>query len=85
MAVALMILGTLLGILSWIGLIWLVVEAFRGDVRDGWLCLCVPLYVLYFAFTRFENPRRRSILALWLGPGLSGGTLFLMGLGMLFR
>ena len=37
-------------------------DAFKADLCQGYLCLCVPLYFLYYAFARSKHPRRRLVL-----------------------
>jgi benzodiazapine receptor len=49
----------------------ILVAAFQESVGKGLLCLCIPFYILYFAFAEFEpSSHKELILGLWLGPCL---------------
>jgi len=49
----------------------IVVHAFRSSLSQGFLCLLVPLYIIYYAFARFEHRRRGLVIALLIaGFGL---------------
>jgi hypothetical protein len=45
-----------------------LIHAFtKGGVLQGFLSLCVPFYILYYAFAKFEHPKKNLILGVWLG------------------
>jgi hypothetical protein len=85
------VLGLLMG--SWGG-IWLLVIAFRDTVMQGVLCLCVPLYPVFYMLSRWRETR--GIVAMSFAPlgvlilfalfggyviGLKGPTTFFDRLG----
>ena len=85
------VLGLLMG--SWGG-IWLLVIAFRDAVMQGVLCLCVPLYPVFYMLSRWRETR--GIFAMSFAPlgvvilfalfggyviGLKGPTTFFDRLG----
>jgi translocator protein len=59
----------------------ILIHAFKASVGQGLLCLCIPFYVLYYAFARFEHPKKNLILAVWLGSFIIGGGLYAMTIG----
>ena len=58
----------------------ILVKAFKQDVAHGFLCLCVPFYIIGFAFVRFEHPRKWLLVILWLATGLLGGIFMTAGI-----
>jgi hypothetical protein len=63
---SLMILCVLSLLMSTWGSIWLLVIAFRDKIEQGLFCLCVPLYPLYYIFTRWRETR--GIFAICFAP-----------------
>ncbi len=55
--------------------ILILIHAFKASVGQGFLCLCIPFYVLYYAFARFEHEKKNLIIAVWLGAGILAGIL----------
>ena len=57
----------------------ILIHAFKTSVGQGFLCLCVPFYILYYAFAKFQHPKKGLIIALFLvGYGV-GATLQQIG------
>jgi hypothetical protein len=54
-------------VVSFVGYVIILWDAFMTDVSQGYLCLCVPFYFLYYAFARSRHPRRRLLLVLVVG------------------
>jgi len=54
-------------IASLVGGIILLIAAFKESVGQGFLCLCIPFYILYFAFAKYESEKKSLVLAIWLG------------------
>ncbi len=59
----------------------ILIHAFKESVGQGLLCFCVPIYILYYAFVRFEHPKKNLIIGLWLGCFILGGALLGMSMG----
>ncbi len=59
----------------------ILIDAFQEEVVQGILCLCVPFYILYYAFARFENDNKAIILIVWLAGGIVGNVLRFMAAG----
>jgi len=55
--------------------ILILIHAFKASVGQGFLCLCIPFYVLYYAFARFEHEKKSLIIAIWLGAGILAAIL----------
>ncbi|MCC6875024.1 MAG: hypothetical protein IT378_12020 [Sandaracinaceae bacterium] len=73
------------------GLIWLVgfvchiiilIHAFKASVGEGFLCLCVPCYVLYYMFAKFEHPNKGLIIGGALGASMIGSLMIQFAGGM---
>ena len=45
----------------------ILIHAFKASVGQGFLCLCIPFYILYYAFARFEHEKKNLILGVWIG------------------
>ncbi len=71
----LFIIGLVLAIAAAVCGIIILVNAFSEDVTQGLLCLCIPFYVLYYAFARFESDNKGLIIGIWLGGGILGQIL----------
>jgi hypothetical protein len=74
----------LYGILGLAGLIQLavvvvhviiIVHAFKTSAVQGLLSLFVPLYILYFAFARWEHPKKAVYIGVWLGGAVLANVL----------
>ena len=73
-------LGSLCGLVSFICAIIILVHAFtKGGVLQGFLCLCIPFYILYYAFARFEHPKKNQILIGLLGGVILEWVFLMMG------
>lgn len=70
MATVLSILGLVCSLASLACSIIILVDAFKKEVIKGVLCLCIPFYILYYAFTQFENENKGVIIAVWLLGGI---------------
>ena len=44
--------------------------------------MCVPFYILYYAFTGFKHEKKGLIIGVSLGGGLLGGILQVVGAAM---
>jgi putative effector of murein hydrolase LrgA (UPF0299 family) len=77
--VPLLPLAALFGLITLVCAFFLLVHAFRRSLGTGMMVLLVPSYLLVYAFSQFEHPRKNLILA-----GFFGGTLLaavFLGLG----
>ena len=61
----------------------ILIAAFQDEVIQGLLCLCVPFYVLYYAFARFESDNKWLIIGIWLGAAIVGNVLQFAAAAML--
>jgi len=52
-----------------------LVHAFKKSVGTGFLCLCIPCYIIYYMFTEFEHENKNMIIAGALIGGGVGGLL----------
>ncbi len=75
MDTVLFIVGLLCSLASFVCTIIILIAAFKEEVVQGLLCLCVPFYVLYYAFVRFENDNKTLIIAVWLGGSILGAVI----------
>jgi len=56
-----------------------LIHAFKASVGQGFLCLCIWPYLLYYAFARFTHPKKNLILAGLLGGAVLGGIFYVLG------
>ena len=67
--------GGLLVLLAFTAWVVVVVGAFRDRPARGFAAMFALPYAIFFAFTRFEHPIRKTIVALWLVGSVAGGVL----------
>ena len=73
-------LAGLCGLVSFVCGIIILIHAFtKGGVLQGFLSLCVPFYILYYAFTKFEHPKKNLIIGVWLGALVLEIVFLMMG------
>ncbi len=53
----------------------ILVHAFQRSVGTGFMVLCIPCYILYYAFSQFEHGRKSLIIAGLVGGLGLGGTM----------
>jgi hypothetical protein len=53
----------------------ILVHAFKSSVGEGFLCLCVPCYILYSMFSTFEHPHKGLIILGSLGGSIVSNVL----------
>lgn len=58
---------------------FLLVHAFRRSVGTGMMVLLIPCYILFYAFSQFEHPRKNVILAGFFGCSVLAAVF--LGLG----
>ncbi|MBN80679.1 MAG: hypothetical protein CMJ70_11120 [Planctomycetaceae bacterium] len=78
MAIIFLLLAMVLGLASFVCGIIILINAFQQDVTKGFLCLCIPFYVLYFAFALFDHEKKGLVLGLWLGGSIGASVLQVM-------
>lgn len=71
----LQILGLLFSLVSFGASILILIHAFKASVGQGFMCLCIPCYILYYGFTQFQHEKKNLILGAWLGCSIIGGGL----------
>ena len=73
-------LGSLCGLISFVCAIIVLIHAFtKGGVLQGFLSLCIPFYILYYAFAKFEHPKKNLIIAGLLGGVILEWVFLIMG------
>jgi hypothetical protein len=82
MGAVLAIAGLACGLAAAVCGLIILIAAFQEDVTQGLLCLCIPLYILYYAIARYESEHKPIILGVWLGGGIVGGILQVAGAAM---
>ena len=76
-----LVLGGLLYLVTAVCSIIILISAFKESVAQGFLCLCIPFWILYFAFAKFEHEKKTIILGVWLGSAILGAVLYGAGAG----
>ena len=72
-------LAILFGVASLVCAVILVTHAFRRSVGTGVMVLLIPCYVLVYAFSQFEHPRKNLIVAGFLASTVL--TAVFLGMG----
>lgn len=72
-------LAALFGFVTLVCVAFVLVHAFRRSLGTGMMVLLVPFYVLVYAFSQFEHPRKNLILAGFFGSSLLAGVFLGMG------
>lgn len=68
--------GILSLLFSFIGFgvfVLILIHAFKASTTEGLLCLCVPCYILYYGFAKFEHEKKSLLLGVWLGAAVLSG------------
>ncbi|HYH97539.1 hypothetical protein [Hyalangium sp.] len=83
-------LAALFGLVTLVCAVFLFLHAFRRSVGTGMMVLLIPFYILVYAFSQFEHPRKNLILAgffgcsvlaaVFLGLGAHGLSRLMVGL-----
>ncbi len=84
MGTTLIIIGAAFLVASIVLSIIILIKAFEQDIAHGFLCLCVPFYIIAFSFLRFQHPRKWLIVGLWHVTVLAGGICLTLGLWYYF-
>lgn len=72
-------LAALFGLVTVVCAIFLYLHAFRRSVGTGMMVLLIPFYILVYAFSQFEHPRKNLILAGFFGCSVLAAVF--LGLG----
>jgi hypothetical protein len=64
------LLGLLFSALGFACAALILLHAFRRSTGTGFMVLCIPCYILFYAFSQFEHARKNIIIA-----GLVGGLI----------
>lgn len=68
-------IGALFGLAGFVGAVLIIIDAFKKEgAGKGMLCFCCFPYTIYYAFTKFDHPKKSMIIALWLGGSIVGGV-----------
>lgn len=79
MELALIAIGGIFSLVSFAASLFILVDAFKASVGEGFLCLCVPCYILYYGFSKFDHPKKGLIIAAWIGCSIVGQVLIRVG------
>ncbi|MBU8895824.1 hypothetical protein KRR26_09420 [Corallococcus sp. M34] len=61
-AVSVLPFAILFAVLALVCAAFLLMHAFRRSVGTGMMVLLIPFYVLFYAFSQFEHPRKNLIV-----------------------
>jgi uncharacterized membrane-anchored protein YitT (DUF2179 family) len=71
------VLAYVFALVALVASIIILIDAFKASVGQGFLCLCVPFYIFYYALVRLQHPQKNLILA-----ALFGGWVLAIGLNV---
>jgi len=72
-------LGMLFGLVAFAAAIVVLIDAFKASVGQGLLSLCIPFYIFYYAFARFEHEKKNLIIGVLIGSWVVSLLLSLGG------
>ena len=63
-----MALALVFQLVAFVCAIIVLIHAFKnGGALQGILCLCVPFYIIYYMFAKFEHEKKNLIIAGYFG------------------
>jgi hypothetical protein len=75
----LMALAAVFGLIAFVAAVIILIHAFRASVGQGLLSLCVPFYIFYYGFARFQHPKKNLILGAMIGGWVVAAILYVVG------
>lgn len=75
----LVLLGVLFAVLSFGCSLFILFHAFQRSVGTGVMVLCIPCFMIYYAFSQFEHRRKGLIVSAWLASLLLSCVLYTFG------
>ncbi len=60
-------LSGILALVAFVAAVIILIHAFKASIGQGFLCLCIPFYILYYAFARFTHPKKNLIIGVLIG------------------
>lgn len=75
MTLALIGIGSVMGLAGAVLLIWVLIRAFKQETKQGVLCLFVPGYLLYFGFAKLRHPKAALLTGIALVLVILGAAL----------
>jgi len=75
MELVFLVVGLLFSLVGLVCHIIILVHAFKSSVGSGFLCLCVPCYILYYMFTEFEHEKKGLIIGGYFAGAIIGNIL----------
>jgi benzodiazapine receptor len=78
---ALIYIGYLFMLIGFVAYVVVLIHAFKASVGQGFLCLCIMPYAIYYLFAKYQSPKKGLITALFLGGYIIGGILYGVGIG----
>ena len=71
-----MALALVFNLVAFVCAIIVLIHAFKnGGALQGILCLCVPFYIIYYMFAKFEHEKKNLIIG-----GYFGGVIVALAL-----
>lgn len=68
-------LGLICALASVVCYFVILIAGFNDGAGKGLLCLCLPFYILYYAFAEFNHEKQGVIIGVWIGGGVLNGLL----------
>ena len=73
------VLALVFQLVAFVCAIIVLIHAFKnGGALQGILCLCVPFYIIYYMFAKFEHEKKNLIIAGYFGGFIIGAVLIVM-------
>ena len=73
------LLGSLFALVAVTCSVFILLHAFRRSLGTGVMVLCIPCFMLYYAFSQFEHRRKDIIVSGWLACLVMAAVLYAFG------
>ena len=74
-----MALALVFQLVAFVCAIIILIHAFKnGGALQGFLCLCIPFYIIYYMFAKFEHEKKNLIIAGYFGGFILAAVLTVM-------
>lgn len=77
--------GGLFGLVALVCEIIILIHAFKRSVGTGFMVLCIPCYILYYAFAQFEHPQKNLIVGGLIASLVLSSVFYGAGQAMMVR
>jgi translocator protein len=82
---SLLLSGSVFALVSLVCAFFIVAHAFGRSVGTGVMVLCIPCFVVYYAFSQFEHRLKSWIVGTWLASVMLAAVFIAVGTRLLIQ